>query len=242
ELPFAASHLPLPPGQLPAALDAIATGDFSGFGRRETQSLEGIAERLRQAERPVLVGGGDLLGPFGTDRLLAAARALSGSGRPVGTMTLLPGPNSLGLALVAGAGPDFSDVLQAIEENRIRALVCLEADPLGEAADPHRSRTLLSRLETLVVVDALPTAAARQADIFLPAAAPAEAAGTYVNNEGRLLPFTTVIAPGVPISVTGHGDHPPRTFDKDTPGSEPLPDWAILDALRGEHRSLEAIR
>lgn len=57
-----------------------------------------------------------------------------------------------------------------------------------------------------------------------------------------MLPFSSAFDPGMPIRVTGGGDHPPRTFEPATPGSEPRPAWTSLAALRNEHPSLAAIR
>lgn len=242
DLPFSAPHLPVSPERLPEVLEALSGKDFTGFDRRETHVLEGIAERLRKAERPVLIGGGDLLGPRGTQRLLSLAAGLANRDRAVGVMTLLSAPNSLGLALLAEERTGFSTVLQKIEEGHVRALVCLEADPLEDADKPGRVSTLLRALEALVVIDSLPTAAVRRADIFLPARATAESDGSYVNNEGRILPFCKVLSPGTPLSVSGDGDHPPRIFEKTTPGSQPMSSWALLDAVMGESRFLTRVR
>ena len=70
-------------------IDALARSDFSGFDRRQVQTLEGIAARLKQAKRPVLIGGGDLLGPRGTDCLMNCSRQLS-SKRSSVTATAVP--------------------------------------------------------------------------------------------------------------------------------------------------------
>ncbi|MFO7982869.1 MAG: molybdopterin-dependent oxidoreductase, partial [Desulfuromonadales bacterium] len=144
--------------------------------------------------------------------------------------------------LLAEERTGFSTVLEKIEEGHVRALVCLEADPLEDADRPGRVSTLLRALEAFVVIDSLPTAAARQADIFLPARTTAESDGSYVNNEGRILPFCKVLSPGTPLSVSGDGDHPPRIFEKTTPGSQPMSSWALLDAVMGESRSLTRVR
>jgi NADH-quinone oxidoreductase subunit G len=100
----------------------------------------------------------------------------------------------------------------------------------------------LSHLDFLLLLDHLPTVTAGRADIFMPTTAPAESAGTFVNQEGRMLPFASVFDPGTPIRVTGDGDHPPRTFDPVTPGSDPRPAWAILCELQGRTAPLASIR
>jgi NADH-quinone oxidoreductase subunit G len=155
---------------------------------------------------------------------------------------LLAGPNSFGGAVLAGDGPDFDAILDGILTGEVRALVCLETDPFRDHPDPARARTALSRLDLLVVLDSLPSEAVQRANIFLPTTVPAEGAGTFVNHEGRMLPFAAVLAPGIPIRETGGGDHPPRNFTGGTPGDQPRPAWAILAELRDESPSLATIR
>jgi NADH-quinone oxidoreductase subunit G len=243
ELPFPAVHLPLAPERLGEALQAIATGAFESFSRQEATILAGIAARLGEANRPVLAGGVDLLGTEGCGGLLATARDLSSDDRPCGASILLGGPNSFGAALLTPEdGPDADALLTNIREGRIKALVCLESDPFTDHSHPGRMHEALSHLECLLVLDYLPTVAADRADIFLPTLVPAESAGTFVNQEGRMLPFASVFDPGTPIQVTGDGDHPPRTFEPATPGGEPRPAWAVLCGLQGRSASIASIR
>jgi NADH-quinone oxidoreductase subunit G len=242
QLPGAAAHLPLAPERLPAALDALVTGDFATFDRQESICLEGVWAKLKGAKRPVLAGGADLLGPEGVEALLRTVGELSTAQRPCGAAVLLAGPNSFGGALLAGDGPDFDVLLDGILAGEIKALVCLETDPFRDHPDPARARTALSRLELLVVLDCVSSEAVQRADIFLPTTVPAEGAGTFVNFEGRLLPFASAFAPGVPIRETGGGDHPPRSFTGGTPGDQPHPAWTILAGLRDESPSLARIR
>jgi NADH-quinone oxidoreductase subunit G len=243
ELPFPAVHLPLAPERLGEALQAIAAGNFEAFSRQEATILAGIAARLGEAKRPVLAGGVDLLGAEGCRTLLGTARELSTTDRPCGASILLGGPNSFGGALLAAEnGPDAAALLTGIREGRIKALVCLEGDPFTDHPHPGRMHEALSHLEWLLVLDYLPTVTAGRADIFLPTTAPAESAGTFINQEGRMLAFASVFDPGTPIGVTGDGGHPPRTFEPVTPGSEPRPAWTVLRELRGRSDSLASIR
>ena len=231
ELPCAASHLPLPPERLPDVLSSLAQNDLSSFDAHERELIERLIEQLNSAQRPVLVGGADLLGGKGVDALCSAAAKLSSKDRNVGVMTLLAGPNSYGGALLAGDGPGFDTILDEIQEGKVRALVCLESDPFRDAMDSARAQAALGRLELLVSFDATPSLAAQRADIFLPACANAEMAGSYINNEGRVQAFLPVIDPGLPIRETGAGNHPPREFLHETPGSAPEADWWLLAQL-----------
>ncbi len=242
ELPCPAAHLPLLPEQLPTALSALAAGDFSGFSRQERSVLEGLALRLGAARRPILLGGADLLGSAGIEALLAAAAALSRPERPCGASVLLAAPNSFGAALQAAGGPDCDTLLDGILAGTVRTLICLENDPFLDHPDPGRVEAALARLELLAVLDCVPGPAGHRAAILLPTTVVAESDGCFVNQEGRLLAFARVFDPGLPIRVTGAGDHPPRSFRTDTPGDQPHPAWAILAALAGINPSLPELR
>ncbi len=182
--------------------------------------FEDLAEQLEAAQRPVLVGGADLLGGKGVDALCSAAAAVdhqksvllvSSPCWPDPTVSVAPCWRVTALTLTR--------ILDALQEGTVRALVCLESDPFREAMDPARAQAALGHLELLVSFDSTPNLAAQRADIFLPTRANAEMAGSYVNNEGRLQAFLPVIDPGVPIRETGAGNHPPREFSQTTPGS-----------------------
>jgi NADH-quinone oxidoreductase subunit G len=242
ELPCAARHLPLMPGRLPVLLAAFGQGDFTAFDAQEREQFAPLLDQIKAARRPVLVGGADLLGGQGVAALCSAASELSTTERSVGVMALLGGPNSYGGALLAGDGPGFDSLLDAIQERTVRALVCLESDPFCEAMDPARAQAALGHLELLVCIDATPSLAAQRADIFLPVRANAEMAGSYINNEGRLQEFLPVIAPGLPIKETGAGNHPPREFFQTTPGSAPVADWWLLAKLLERAADLAALR
>ena len=242
KLPCAATYLPLAPERLPGVLTALGKGDQSSFDAHERELIESLIEQLKSAQRPVLVGGADLLGGKGVDALCSAAVELSTEDRTVGVMTLLAGPNSYGGGLLAGDGPGFDSILDAIQEGTVRALVCLESDPFRDAMDSARGQAALGRLELLVSFDATPSLAAQRADIFLPACANAEMAGSYINNEGRVQAFLPVIDPGLPIRETGAGNHPPREFFHETPGSAPEPDWWLLAQLLERKADLADVR
>jgi NADH-quinone oxidoreductase subunit G len=242
DLPCAASHLPLAAERMPQILAALGENDLSSLDAQERELFENLAEQISSARRPVMVGGADLLDGKGVDALCSSAAKLSSEDRNVGVMVLLAGPNSYGGALLAGDGPGFDTILDAIQEGTVRALVCLQSDPFCEAMDPARAQAALGHLQLLVSIDATPSLAAQRAAIFLPARTNAEMAGSYINNEGRLQAFLPVIDPGLPIQVTGAGNHPPREFFHKTPGSSPEPDWWLLAQLLEREADLSAVR
>ena len=242
ELPCKASRLTLAAKCLPELLQAIAQNHTGAFKGQAKQAIAELLEQLAQAERPVLIGGADLLGGDGVEALCSAAKQRSTDQRQVGVITLLAGPNSMGGALLADDGPLFDALLDAIREGTVKALVCLSSDPFCEAMDPSRAQSALGHLELLVSIDATPSLAAQRADVFLPARANAEMAGSYLSNEGRLQAFLPVIDPGSPIRDTGQGGHPPREFFQKTPGSTPEPDWRLLASLLGRETGLAEVR
>ena len=242
ELPCSATHLPLAPERLSAVLVAFGQQDSGSLPAHERALLDALMEQLNSAQQTVLVGGADLLGGKGIAALCSAAAALSTTDRRVGVMGLLPGANSYGGALLAGDGPGFNTILDAIQEGTVRGLVCLESDPFRDAMNPARAQAALGHLELLVSIDATPSLAAQRADIFLPARANAEMAASYINNEGRVQAFQPVIDPGLPIRETGAGNHPPREFCHETPGSAPEADWWLLAHLLERETDLAALR
>lgn len=239
-LPCEAVHLPLVPDQFAAALQVLSGAEVKGFSRQQQTLLTGIYERLKLAQKPVLVGGADLLGADGIELLLAAATACENNGIKPGLFVSLDGPNSYGGALLAGDGPDFDGLLDQMLAGKIKALVCLENDPVTE--HPERAATALGALEFLLVLDSLPSRTVRQAHAFLPTTGWAESDGSYVNNEGRMLAYSRAFAPGISVRETGGGGHPPRHFEPGSPGGLPRQAWELLARLGDEELTLEAIQ
>ncbi|NJC88544.1 MAG: NADH-quinone oxidoreductase subunit NuoG [Desulfuromonas sp.] len=242
DLPCRCSHLPVSADQLDDALRCLAGGSADALAAELRDALKELRDRLAAAQRPVMAGGPELLGSRGVNTLFETVEALSTAERPMGAMLLLNGPNSYGGAMLAGRGPNFDMLLDGIDEGRIHALICLETDPCRDARNPARARTALDRLELLVTLDALPTHAALNADIFLPTSTWVESDGAFVNNEGRLQAFARVMEPGLPLRATSPDSYPPREFFLETPGSEPWPAWRILARLLGRSEELSVLR
>jgi len=242
DLPCPARHVPLPPQRLTTAIESLG-----GEGGVEPDIhaeifLTRLRLRLVEAKRPVLIGGADLLGAAGIDALLQAAKRLARHNRPCGLYVALPGANSFAGGLLAGAGADFGRLLEKIELGEVQALVCVEADPLGESHDRPRTAAALQRLKLLAAADYLPSAAALSADLFIPTTAPYESAMALVNSSGQAQALAPVMTPGEPLRQTGGGDHPPRQFVDSAPGSEPLPAAAALARLFGWPEASQELR
>jgi len=181
---------------LPDALDEVATwplrrtpDEIASFGEAVAASLRGdavddaeakaVAEALAAAEAPLVVAG---FGLGRADIVEAAGAVATALGDRVRSTFFPPEANSMGLALMGPAGLDAA--VAALEAGAAKVAVVAEAD-LGERADPHLVDRLRAAAETLIVLDAADTNTTRQADIVLPVADWAEAAGTLVNHEGR---------------------------------------------------------
>jgi NADH-quinone oxidoreductase subunit G len=242
ELPVAFERHAVSVDKLGQLLRGLSRPQQSEFPSSMEELGGSLASALLAAKSPLLIGGTDLLGPQGTEAMQQAAEACSQPETPCRTMFLLAGPNSFGGALLSAEGPCFSSLLEGMEQGRIKALLCFEADPLADYPDRKRSRAALARLDMLAVFDCAATATLQEADLFFPTTTVEESAGTLVNNEGRMQTFEQVFSAGTPLAESAGGSHPPRFFTRDIPGSEPQSAWGILGTLMGRSADLMNLR
>jgi len=230
ELPCDFEHHPLTQEQILCLL----------AGHCDTGLFNDLLQDLIDAQRPVLVGGGDLLGGVGFQLLGQLTESCDNDERYCLVHPVLPQVNSFGGGLLEAS--EQPDLLERLESGRIKALVCLESDPCSEHPEAGRMQLAISRLDYLAVMDYLPTHATKRADLLLPTTTPVEGDGIFINNEGRMQAFGRVLQPGVSLAVTGEGNHPPREFFVETPGSHPRPAWQLLQQLLGDNRPLYDLR
>jgi NADH-quinone oxidoreductase subunit G len=230
ELPCQFEHHALTQEQLLRALAAPEEHDL----------LESLRRQLESAQKPVLVGGGDLLGGEGFKLLRRFSESCCDSHDCL-IFPVLHGANSFGGGLLS-AGKGRVDLLDDLESGKVRGLVCLENDPAIEHPEPGRMQLALARLELLAAFDHLPTRTVMAAGFFLPTRTLYESGGVFINNEGRMQAFDPVIEPGVPIEVTGKGQHPPRSFEAVMPGSAPKSAVYLLQWLLKDPQDLAALR
>lgn len=224
ELPFPFDHQPLSP---------LALHDFLSGGDLEGKHLRDL---LRQAKRPLLVAGVDMLGTAGLRQLQSWALRASSAERSCLIYPVLGGANSFGAALLSL--PEQDSLLTRLKGGQVNMLLCLETDPLLEAPHGEAFSESLTKLERLVVFDYLPTPLSTHANIFIPTCPPVESCGTFINSEGRLRRFDRVLTPGTSLARREDNAHPPRQFSTFCPGSEPLPAIDLLQQLIGETWSL----
>jgi NADH-quinone oxidoreductase subunit G len=148
-----------------------------------------------------------------------------------GLFYLMPGANAFGAALLSSGDHSFLEIVEAIEKGSVKALVLVESDPFSFFPDQQRLEQAIHKLDLLMVLDYVHSTSAQLAHILLPTLTLFEMQSTFINQEGRAQFSKPVYAGGIPIEQVSAGDHPPRTFRKDIPGSEPKAAWQILEEL-----------
>lgn len=224
ELPCEFDHQSISPLALHQLL---AGGDIEG---------KHLRDMLRQAERPVLIAGADLLGTTGLRQVQHLAQRIATEERKCPVYPVLAASNSFGAALLSL--PEQDDLLSRLGGDQVKMMVCLETDPLLESPNSSQLAEQLTSLERLVVFDYLPTPISAHAGIFIPTSPPAESNGTFINSEGRLRRFNRALTPGKSLATREDESHPPREFFLTQPGSEPAPAMDLLQYLLGEEKPL----
>ena len=95
-------------------------------------------------------------------------------------------------SLPAGAGRDGNAILAAAADGILQALVVGGVE-LDDLPDPQAALAAIDAVPFLVSLEVRASSVTERADVVLPVAAAAEKSGTYVNWEGRLRPFGTVL-------------------------------------------------
>ena len=90
----------------------------------------------------------------------------------------------------AEVGLNASQMIDAILEDKIKALFIMGENPVVNFPDTAKVKQALNKLELLVVQDLYMTETAEMAHIFLPAVSWAEKDGTFTNMEGRVQKFS----------------------------------------------------
>ena len=170
----------------------------------EAQALAGaIAEKLKAAERPLIISG---MGCGDKAVVEAAANvtwALCNMGRPAELCYAVSECNSLGAMMLGGGS--LETALEAMNDAAADILIILEND-LYRRANAALIDRLLAAARHIVMIDHIEHATSAQADVVLPAATFAEADGTLVNNEGRAQRFFQVFVPKGEIEGDIKGD------------------------------------
>lgn len=160
------------------ALRDRADGGSADVPGMTSEAAQALIDKLRSAQRAVLVYGGFVLAsPTAQQHAGAFAKA-------VGAKVMIMGPmaNSYGLEY-SGVLPSHDRYAYPAMLTEAKALILSHLDP---ALDPDVAETLGGK-ELLVVHDMFMTETAKLADVVLPARSVYERDGTVMNLEGRLL-------------------------------------------------------
>jgi NADH-quinone oxidoreductase subunit G len=252
-LPFEFTHLPVHlhtvhaamGSMIHAALETANIKNLDGAARQFYESLatveqiatagqtdiSALAKILKTSERPVFVCGTDAVRR--QTPALAADFALlaQASGKSAGLFYVMPGANGFAAGLLADENVSVETIIAGIEQGSIKALILVESNPLWQFPDRQRFEQALQQLDLLVVMDYVNSEVAQKSDIFLPTRTLYETEGVYVNQEGRAQAVAPAYRGGIPITQTGGGDHPPRVYSTQVPGSEPQAAWQLLARL-----------
>ncbi|MGE0087418.1 MAG: NADH-quinone oxidoreductase subunit NuoG [Desulfococcaceae bacterium] len=209
-----------------------AIPDCSSFISAEySHLLREMADKLQKSQRPVIICGTETVTAETPALTADFARLLQSVKKQAGLFYTMPGANAFGAAIVSDSAYSFDQIITDIEHVEIKALLLVENDPFHFYPDQKRLEKALDKLELLVVMDYLDSASARRADIFIPVQTVFESGGTFVNAEGRVQRISKSFKGGIPIAETGKGNHPPRAFCHEIPGSDVKSANEILSAF-----------
>ncbi len=102
---------------------------------------------------------------------------------------LLPGGKSAGID-----GRDLWQIIEGIEQGKVKGLYLVGVDPLTSFPEGGRIRKALEKLELLIVQELFPTPTADLAHVVLPASSSAEKSGSFTSIDGRLQPVVKALA------------------------------------------------
>ncbi|MFA4903733.1 MAG: NADH-quinone oxidoreductase subunit NuoG [Desulfobaccales bacterium] len=225
------------------------------------EPLPDLAAALQKSQKPVVVCGTDIVRETTPSIAAELALLLQAAGKQAGLFYLLPGANAFGAGLIMtpdqpnpadqpqaqwpwgtaelgeplGPGQhalSADQILEAIDQGEIKALVLVENDPFWQSYDEERLAWALERLELLVVLDYVPSPMVIRANVLLPTISLFErTASSFVNQEGRAQTAPPVHFGGTPIALISPDLHPPRTFLDHVPGSDPRTPAEIFQEL-----------
>ncbi len=127
-------------------------------------------------------------------------------------------------------GRDLWQIIQGIEQGKVKALYLVGVDPLSSFPESGRIKKALEKLELLVVQDLFPTATTTLAHIVLPAASSAEKSGTFTTIDGRHQPVVKAL--NSPGDAREDGKILTELFNRITGSSETTDSAGLLAEIR----------
>jgi len=252
-LPFEFEHLPAKLDEIAgffgalikAAIDPHALEEQGQSGRKfyaalpeieqlalsQQEKISVLAEKLRISRRPIIVCATETIRQQTPALAAEQTLLLQAAGKQAGLFYLMPGANAFAAGLLSENAASFETLIADIEKGSIKGLVLVESNPFREFPDRQRLEKALKRLELMVVMDYLNSEAAQKAHIFLPTTTLYESGGVYINQEARAHVAPPAYRGGIPIAVSGAGDHPPRIYGTGIAGNEPAAAGQLLACL-----------
>jgi NADH-quinone oxidoreductase subunit G len=251
-LPFEFEHLAVPPDDLEPCLAALIKGAVDRLASEKMgeealrfydaipaeypdaaikNRLAKMTPKLKQSSYPVVVCGTAIVRETTPDVAADSSLLLRAAKDRAGLFYVMPEANTFGAAIFSSGEISLMDVIESIEKGSVRALILVESDPFWSFPDRERLKQAVDKLDLFLVMDYLPSPAARLAHIFFPTRTLFEMETSFVNQEGRVQFAPSAYRGGIPISQISAGGHPPRVFRRDIPGGEPEPAWEILAKL-----------
>jgi len=173
----------------PTGTVQVAPGGSSAFCRKLSEADNELGQRLRDAERAVLVWSGP--GGGGGARIAELAHELDFDDKPgCGAFHLPVTPNGRAVAAAWSAAADA-------DETKPETISVLVVSGEDAAADPG-VRALAEQAERVIVVTMFHELAGGWADLILPATGALERDGTTMNLEGRLQRLRRAVTPPCP--------------------------------------------
>lgn len=164
------------------------------LGDAEQSLAASIADRLKQAKRPLIVSGTSCASLDVIQAAYNVAKAVPSTGKQL--TFIVPECNSLGLAIMGGAS--LQAAFERIGSGLAESVIIVENDLYRRAPEQEVDRFLHTAAH-VVVIDSLENKTSAQAGLLLPAATFAESEGTWVNNEGRAQRFFPVYPVTEPV-------------------------------------------
>ncbi|MGW8208544.1 MAG: NADH-quinone oxidoreductase subunit NuoG [Syntrophobacteria bacterium] len=179
-----------------------------------------LAQELRASRRVVIVCGTQIVRETTPDLAADHAQLLRAAKKQAGLFYLLPQANSFGASLLASKKFSFLEILEGMENGGVKGLILVENDPFQNFHHRQRLDLAIEKLDLLVVLDYLESAAVQKAHVFLPTSTLYESGGVFLNQEGRLQAAPKAYLGGTSIAQIGGGNHPPRVYESEIPGGE----------------------
>lgn len=204
------------------------------FDQEMMDRIKLLAEKLRKSRKTAFICGTQGVTETLPDAVADAAQLFSHTKEKSGLFYVFPAANSFGAALWDNSDKRcFEDILEEIEQEKIKALIVVESNPIFHFPDRNRLEAMIKKLELFLVLDYLPSPTVTRAGMFIPSQTVFESGGSFINQEGRIQYAYPIHRGGIPNHQQSKGSHPERVYGLGIPGKDPKPSREILARIAG---------